>query len=48
MISEFDSAWRSVSFSAIFANQSVVKPFSGKAMIVPSLNANSGSRKIGA
>ena len=48
MISELVSARRRVAFSHIWANHSVVNPFSGKAMIVPELKAKSGKRMIGA
>ena len=47
-VSELVSARRSVASAHICRNQSVVTPCSGKAMIVPELNANIGSRMIGA
>ena len=48
MIIELVKARRSVASATIWLNQSVLNPFSGKAMIVPELNAKSGSSRIGA
>jgi hypothetical protein len=48
MISEFCTAACKALFCVSSENHSVVKPDSGKAMIVASLNAKIGSRMIGA
>lgn len=48
MRSELSSACLSVGFSAIWTNQLVVKPCSGKAMTVALLNAKIGRSTIGA